>query len=224
MRKILGLMVCIFVMFSGNCFAMQFSQPVEIGRLGLLHGGGNGVFFNNASYNDGDIAYRKGKTIAYGKGLACFGNGADALYVHYDYYSEVGIFYFGGKDIANTVSDNFIIFDVFKINTDEGITIYPLYKVHGPEFDYFIVGRRADGRFVKYIDTRELTKRYFGWDGTSASPVTYHDLSTQGNALIMKYQRYGYKQLIEGTFYFKWDDNAQWFGVEQGTETVIRNW
>lgn len=228
MWKFLGMILCMCFLFSGNCFAMQFSQPVKIGGICVDQSSKQGVLIENASYNNGDyyIKAKKDNRSTYGKGMARFGNGEDALYVHYNYYTDFGKFYFGGKDKQNTIvpPNVLTIYDIFRINTDKKITIYPLRKFYSAESDYIIIGRRADGKFVKYIDTREITKRYFSWDGTGASSVTYHDLYTQGNTLIMKYQRYGYKQLIEGTFYFKWDDNAQWFGVEQGTETVIRSW
>ena len=54
----------------------------------------------------------------------------------------------------------FPCYDIYKMNTNENITIYILSKIYGPEFDYLIIGKRADGKFVKYIDTREITKRY----------------------------------------------------------------
>ncbi len=222
MRKILGLMMFVCLLFSGNCFAMQFSQPIEIGQIGTIQVGG-GISVKNAFYNNGSQYNRKNDPDRYGKGIAGFGEKDNALYVHYDYYNARDTFYFGDKNKNNTIKDNFLYFQLYKINTNEGITIYPLYKSYGPEFDYLIIGRRADGRFVKYIDTREITKRYFGWNGESASPVMYRNLSVQNDTLTMEYQRYGNKQRIQGKFYFKWDDKAQWFGIKQGSEKVVRS-
>ena len=222
MRKILGLMMFVCLLFSGNCFAMQFSQPIEIGQIGTIQVGG-GISVKNAFYNNGSQYNRKNDPDRYGKGIAGFGEKDNALYVHYDYYNARDTFYFGDKNKNNTIKDNFLYFQLYKINTNEGITIYPLYKSYGPEFDYLIIGRRADGRFVKYIDTREIAKRYFGWNGESASPVMYRNLSVQNDTLTMEYQRYGNKQRIQGKFYFKWDDKAQWFGIKQGSEKVVRS-
>ena len=222
MQKILGLMMFVCLLFSGNCFAMQFSQPVKIGGICLNQSTKQGISVENASYNNGDYytGVIKNNRSTYGKGIARFGNDEDALYVHYNYYTDLGKFYFGGKDKQNTiVPPNVItIYDIYRIRSNEGITIYPLYKFYGAEFDYFIIGRRADGRFVKYIDTEEITKRYFGWNGESASPVMYKNLSVQNDTLIMEYQRYSIDGIVKGKFYFKWDDKAQWFGVAQGNE------
>ena len=222
MRKILGLMMFICLLFSGNCFAMQFLQPIEIGAVGIMQSGGGGVSIDGANYNSGKFytKYRKDNTRGYEKGIARFGDGEDALYLHYSYR---GYLKFGGQDINNTIEDNILISTIYKIKSNEGITLYPIYKTYGPEFDYLIIGRRADGRFVKYIDTREITKRYFGWNGESASPVMYRNLSVKNDTLIIEYQRYGNKQRIQGKFYFKWDDKAQWFGIAQGKEEVVRS-
>ena len=224
MQKVFGLILCVCLLFSGNCFAMQFSQPIEIGGIGVMQAGGGGIYVDGADYNDGKFytKYRKDNTRGYEKGIAGFGNGKDSLYVHYKYNVYEG-FYFGGKDKNNTIKDDFPRYDIYKMNTNENITIYILSKIYGPEFDYLIIGKRADDKFVKYIDTREITKRYFGWNGESASPVMYRNLSVQNDTLTMEYQRYGNKQRIQGKFYFKWDDKAQWFGIAQGKEEVVRS-
>ena len=210
MRRFLGLMMFICLLFSGNCFAMQFSQPVEIGRISTVRGG---VTIVNATYNDGNYwrEFDKNNTKSYEKGMAGFGTENDMIYVHYDLYEG---FYFGGKDKNNTIEDSFPSYDIYKVNTNENIVIYPLVKIYGPEFDYLIIGRYADGRFVKYIDTREITKRYFGWNGNSVSPIVYLDIYTQGDTLILPY--YHLKNIkSKGKFHFKWDNKAQWFSVEQ---------
>ena len=98
------------------------------------------------------------------------------------------------------------------------VTIYILSKIYGPEFDYLIIGKRADGKFVKYIDTREITKRYFGWNMQGASTAMYKDLNVQGDTLVMKY--HDWKTATEGRFIFKWDDNAQWFSVDRTVDNV----
>ena len=219
MRNFFGLILCVCLLFSGNCFAMQFSQPVEIGGISVMQAGGGGVCVDEADYNDGKFytKYKKDNTRGYGEGIAGFGKGKDIIYVHYDYNVYEG-FYFGGKDKNNTIKDDFPCYDIYKINTNEGITIYPLYKSYGPEFDYLIIGKRADGKFVKYIDTREITKRYFGWNMHGASPTMYKDLSVQGDTLVMKY--HDWKTATEGRFIFKWDDNAQWFSVDRTVDNV----
>lgn len=137
MRKILGLMMFVCLLFSGNCFAMQFSQPVEIGRISTVRGG---VTIVNATYNDGNYwrEFDKNNTKSYEKGIAGFGTGNDMIYVHYNLYKG---FLFGGKDINNTIEDDFPCYEIYKINTNENIVIYPLVKIYGPEFDYLIIGK-----------------------------------------------------------------------------------
>ena len=221
MRKFWGLIMFVCLLFSGNCFAMQFSQPIEIGEAGIMQAGGGGVYIDGADYNSGKFytKYRKDNTRGYEKGIARFGNEQDALYIHYSYGKYLK---FGGQDINNTIEDNFPSHDIYKINTNENIVIYPLVKIYGPEFDYLIIGRRADGRFIKYIDTREITKRYFGWNKYGASPATYMDLTVQGDTLIMKYhyRNRANRTITEGRFIFKWDDNAQWFGIDKTVDNV----
>lgn len=213
MWKIWSLVLCICFLLSGNCFAMQFSQPIEIGQIGTILVGG-GVSVKSAFYNNGSQYNKKNDPDRYGKGIAGFGEKNNALYVRYDYYNERDIFYFGDKDKNNTIEDKFLHFKLYEINTNEGINIYLLYKSYGPEADYLIIGKKDDGRFIKYIDTKEITRRYFGWDGTGVSPIVYLDIYTQGNTLIVPYYHLRNNK-SRGEFRFKWDDKAQWFGVEQ---------
>ena len=223
MKKFFGLILGICFLFSGNCLAMQFSQPKEIGITGYQQAGGSGVMIKGATYNDGNY-YTKltpNNKKGYEKGIACYGNGKDALYVHYNFGKDD--LKFGGRDIENTIVNDYLIVQMYKITSNEQITLYPLYNTYGPELNYIIIGRRADGRFVKYIDTNEITRRYFGWNGEGVSPVIYRDLSTQGDTLIMEYRRrYSMNGIAKGNFYFKWDENAQWFSVAQGEEQIIR--
>ena len=109
MRRFLGLVICICLLFSGNCFAMQFSQPIEIGQIGTIQVGG-GISVKNAFYNNGSQYNRKNDPDRYGKGIAGFGEKDNALYVHYDYYNARDTFYFGDKNKNNTIKDNFLYF------------------------------------------------------------------------------------------------------------------
>lgn len=217
MQRVFGLILCVCLLFSGNCFAMQFSQPIEIGIAGYQQAGGGGVMIKGATYNNGNYYKRftKNNKKGYEKGVARYGNGEDALYVHYNFGKND--LRFGGKDINNTIVNDYLIIQMYKINSDEQITLYPLYNTYGPELNYIIIGRRADGKFVKYIDTNEITKRYFGWNGEGVSPVVYRNISTQGDTLIVEYKK---RNGIQGNFYFKWDDNAQWFSVDRTVDNV----
>ena len=199
---------------------MQFSQPVELGSLILDFGVYGGYIIKNATYNDGNYyrKYRKDNTSTYGKGLAQFGKGKDSLYIHYDveHYLKVG----------SKTTDNVVQIStegggtISQVNTNSGIIFYPIW--HGiVSSDCIIIGKRADGKFIKYIDTSEITKRYFGTN--SKLRVFYGDASFIKNQIIIPYtSQYLIQHLPmskfetkKGEFRFKWDEAAQWFSVEQ---------
>ena len=86
---------------------------------------------------------------------------------------------------------------------------------YGPEKDFTIIGRQKNGKFVKYINTVDITNRYFGCGKHGASPIVYTNLQSVGNTLVVSYATGGFPKKTIGEFRFKWDDKAQWFGVEQ---------
>ena len=206
------------MMVCGNAFAMQFEQPEEIGWFGISQAGkgGGGFVCKQASRNDGNFytKYRPNNKKSFEKGIAQFGDGTNALYVHYNVNDKKNKILVGGKNKENTISGAGITETVSKIQTDEGITLYALCSYYGSERDYLIAGYRKDAKFVKYIDTYAMTRNYFEWGKHGASPVLYTNLSCEGNTLIITYRRHGNRE-DEGEFRFKWDEAAQWFGVEQ---------
>lgn len=225
MKKILGILSALLMttVFQTSCYAIQFSQPQDVGEFGLLQSGvfGGGIGFTNATVKGSFFTkYNKNNNRSYGKGVARFGSGEDALYVHCDVYdtSLTSSTYVGSKDSRNSFAVSDVGQKISKIATDEGITIYPLFMEYGPESEWTIIGRQKDGKFVKYIDTREITKRYFGWNLMGASPVEYRKMEVRGNTIILYYLQHLQNRdwnKFDGEFRFKWDDKAQWFGVEQ---------
>lgn len=244
-KKILGLTV-VSLLLSVQCFAMIFSQPVKTGfGIKWLQAGG-GMMVENASANDGDYykRTRNGKTIIYdgsgkngsaryGKGIARFGNGNEALYAHYDAYNikHDQTIHFGGKDIKNTIPISSFIFaeEIYKISTNEGITFYMFHTRYDlPDESWWtLIGRRNDGSWVKYFDSDSVTEKYFGksaraghagvWSGQS---ICCDNFRVNGNMIAIEYSRY-YKGseprgnfIKEGEFLFTWDDAAQWFSIE----------
>lgn len=212
----------------GTVFAMSLSQPEKIGGIGVAQAGvgGGGIYVDNATANDGDYyrIYNKDNNHTFGKGTAMFGQGADALYIHYNAYQEKyrECVYCGGKSIDNTVQLRILIDTIYKINTDMGITLYPIRFYYGLESQWRIVGRRQDGKFVKYIDTEEITKRYFGDNVTNHNGelVSYRMIECYGDTIVAKYD-VGVKHHVGrgksgeyGELRFKWDEAAQWFSVE----------
>lgn len=221
MRKIFGLAIML-LMITSNCFAMNFSQPVEIGRLSCYQRGG-GFLIEQATFNNGTRYERsiKESLKSYGKGLAQFGSGVDALYVHYDfdgyYDGHTSFVKVGSKNIENTVRVNIFNSWIYRIPSNEGIKIYAILEGYGANRNFTIIGTKRDGTFVKYIDTLILTEKYFAVkiNGGGAYPIVYGDIKSNSDTIIISYTNSIKRgEIIKGEFRFKWDDDAQWFSVE----------
>jgi len=221
MKKFLGLLI-LLMMIASNCLAMTFSQPIEIGWIGIsqVSKGAGGFMFKNETYNNGSYytGYKKDNKDSYGKGNVQFGNGSDSLYVHYDAYKQnknrVNV---GSNNISNTVVLDVFNTWIYKISTDEGITFYAFREWYGPDSDWIIVGKKNDGVWVKYFYTNDVTKKYFAPSRHGASSANYGIPTCNGNTIIIRYGINGASgdKKPSGEFRFKWDDKAQWFGVEQ---------
>lgn len=228
MKNFFGLLV-MFMMIASNCFAMTFSQPVEVGSISVgLQSPMGGFFIKNASYNDGNYytKLKKDNKISYGKGIAVFGEGKDALYVHYDYDKNGGNFLsfqststkFGDKDVSNTV-DIAVGYSgtIHQIKSDSGITFYSIQ--YGYKYSsFYIIGKRQDGKWIKYIDSHNVEKMYYKGEvenflGYWEKPHYTNKVICNGDMITMPYDWLG-KEKIKGEFRFKWDTAAQWFSVE----------
>ena len=132
----IGCIIC-----SGTVFAMQFYQMEEVGYIGISQAGGGsgGIYVGNASANTGDYyrVYNKNNKFSFGKGVARFGNGEDALFINYNAYQENnrGVVYCGAENKANTVQMEILNDFIYKINTDSGITLYPIRFWYSYEAD-----------------------------------------------------------------------------------------
>lgn len=246
MNKIL-VVTLMLVMTASNCLAMTFSQPVKTGFSVWWLQGGGGISVQNATENNGNFYSReynnkkviydgsgKNGSVRYGNGIARYGNGIDAIYAHYNAYnvSKDGYIHFGDKDIKNTIPISAFIFgeEIFKIETDEGITFYMIHTSYDlpDETWWTLIGRRKDGVWVKYFDSDSVTEKYFGKSARAGTAGVWQGLSiccdnfrVKGNTIIIEYSRYhknvGQRGNLvkEGEFRFKWDESAQWFGIEQ---------
>ena len=122
----------------------------------------------------------------------------------------------GSENIQNTIPvASHINGPLYCIKSDGGIIFYMIhtgYDIHEDD-GYIIFGKCQDGRFVKYFDTNNLRENYFG-DYLS---IAWGDISFQGDIIKIVYEKrtsgYNYTQI--GEFRFKWDDKAQWFGIQQ---------
>ena len=216
-------------MVASNCFAMTFSQPVRIGYVGYTpQPTYKGLPIANATYNDGILQnekiskwYFRDQNIdpnsinvkTYVKGVA----GWDELYCEYDVSTGEGDLKFGGKQ------NYFLITDtsnkkISKIDTDKGLKIYVLYhnycysRLH-------ILGKQENGKWFLYVDSKKISDTYFGGnDGYKKDGGVFYDEPTcNGDTIIVVYRRWHWKgpSEPEGEFRFKWDDAAQWFGIEK---------
>ena len=196
MKNFFALLVMIMAMTS-TCFAMTFSQPVKLGSI-IEDPGAQTRYKISRATNDKD-------------GIAKFGNGEDAIYFHHNNTRN-----YGGKDLNNTFPfESAYGCDFTRIKTDSELTFY---MIHEWEYDftgekYILLGRRKDGTWVKYFDTRDLTKIYFDKPKNRNEAPGYAKWYCVGDTIVVEYTRGPSKK--EGEFRFKWDDAAQWFGVKQ---------
>lgn len=222
MKKFLGLLV-MMLMIASNCLAMTFSQPIKLGRFYTQIQRASGFHIEGASSNKGtryDEVAKYIKDYGWNKGLATFGEGIDALYIHYDYENDKmpkGT-RFGGKSISNTVGIG--VWHDGTITQIKGSNDRIFYSVR---FFYctshlHILGKNKDGKWVEYIDSKKISDRYFGGKDEYKLPdgVIYEEPSCQGDTIVVQYSRYkSFRKPMEGEFRFKWNEAAQWFGVEQ---------
>lgn len=229
MKRFLSSLVILF-MIASDGLAMTFSQPIEIGKVDVpLQRGGWGLNIEGAVQNSGNY-YRKfiKDSTGYDRGVAQFGNGADALYFHYDYgtvfdsknpLNPEKYFRLGSKDISNTIGITLGHFGkILKIKTDQFATFYSI------RFSYctshlHIIGKDKNGKWIRYIDSKKINDKYFnGKDAYKEDGgVIYDQPICRDDSIVVVYRRWHWKGMseAEGEFRFKWDDKAQWFSVEQ---------
>ena len=222
MKKFLGLLA-ILMMISSSCLAMTFSQHVKLGSIVFINA--PGFSFHDVTSNNGTKIESRRAGNYFSQGVARFGDGNDALFFHYKQvtrekrYNDM-ITAFGSENIRNTVNITIKMPRIHKINSDNGIIFYLIEDGNdlAEEDRYTLIGKKKDGTFIEYFDTDKIRKRYFGqqWQG-----IWFKSLKANENTIIINYQRnldgrvMGRTADENGEFRFKWDEKAQWFGVEQ---------
>ena len=227
MKRVLGLLFCVTIV-AADCMAMTFSEPREMG--GWYEHAAGGIVFQNESSNKGDIytGHKRDKgTLSYKKGVACFGNANDAVYIHYDvdydYGKRTENFHFGGQSRENTIPFDVMVWGkiyFFGKNQDTRFYLLGLYGSDIFGTHHIVVGRKKNGTFVKYFDTKEIAQAYCGaWSKSNKNRPYFDRCEVNGDTISFPYTIYGRTQGFSknavGEFCFKWDDKAQWFGVEQ---------
>ncbi len=202
------------VVLSNICFSMTLSQPVKLGEVFNTPSGG--FIFRGESANDGksytNHRWSK-KEKVYEKGVAIFGCGENALYVHYDDNKEYNVM-FGSKNVENTYNINRHMieeqYNIDLIKTDTRLLLYILTNYTPGGQNYTIIGRREDGVIVKYFSTNDIK----GWYFQNPKYVHFSEIHTSGDIIVISYKYFYPKNEYNGELRFKWDGKAQWFGVE----------
>ena len=187
------------------CFAMRFSQPVEIGSSsynGDMGGGHYIVGFNQIKAKKYYNPYKKTST-GYESGYATFDGGNLYLHIESPHKRELKI---GASDKKNTVSAS--IGHIYKISTDQGITLYFLTgDAEGAGFT--LIGKREDGRFVKYVDGGAIYYKYY-----SNLCAYFPSCEVVSDGIIVHYNM-PYRDREDLVIKLRWDAAAKWFSYER---------
>lgn len=213
---VLMLATVLVISAAASCFAMQFSQPVKIGASSCNHNMGGGHYIEGATKINASQYYNTSKKryTGYDKGYATFDGGN--LYIHYD-GATVGKVRVGASDKSNTIQTT--CGPIYRINTDRGITLY-LLPGEDEGIAFTLIGKREDGRYVKYVDGDAIYRTYYN--------QYYSFLNTfevKGDSIIV---RYGISDAInnipELIVKLKWDEAAKWFSYERIDSTQKQNY
>ena len=218
MKKIFGILTALII-FSSNCLAMTFSQPIKIGEISYNAGPNGGVEIIGATNIKNYSTVQNPRF--YGKGIARFGNSL-YLYFNDEYFRQHFTRYrteltkkvsrFGGQDIKNSVA----IFtlegktDIYQVKNDGGIELYLAKTETGAGGTIQVFGTTKEGKWVKYFDVSDVRKSF----GIPRS--NYIDnFFVADDEIILQIAPGRREQSCE--IRYKWDDKAKWFGVEQKT-------
>lgn len=230
MNKIILIMSAVMtLLFTGVCSAMTISQPTHIGTVVGVNIGGFRFKDELSNFSQGPLNRKKAHT----KGIATFGTNAQKLYLHYQTYNYDNnrsnqISRYGSSSPDNAIQIETMYNTISMMTTDSDITLYAIrtdYDLPGEE-DYTLIGERQDGRFVKYLSTDSILQQYYGskYIGNEYGPdipfvYLVKNITATNDTVIFYYYRFDFKKRNEqavpvGEIRCKWDENAQWFAVE----------
>lgn len=209
--------------FSSNCFAMTFSQPVKIGEVSYNGSPTGGVEIVGATSIKNYSTAKNSRF--YGKGIALFGN---SLYFYFndEYFRQNFNSYgtsldkkvsrFGGTDVKNSVA----IFtlegktDIYQIKNDGGIELYLAQTETGGGGTIQVFGTTKEGKWVKYFDVSDARKTFGIPRGSYVDEFFVVD-----DEII--FQIAPGRRQQDGELRYKWDEKNKWFGVENKTCTDL---
>lgn len=210
--------------------AMTFLQLEKVGEIGFpVQAPYHGLIVRGETTNSGkpymepqrDLEQKsiKEPIKTYVKGTAIFGDGIGALYCKYDFHSQnpnQSICFGGQNDYVVSLDSTYK--ELYRLNNDSQLMMYAIYHDYCVT-DLRILGMQKSGKWVSYIDSKRISDIYFGGKDSYKEDggVMYDRPICQGDTIVVTYYRWHWEgnSAKEGEFRFKWDDKAQWFGIEQ---------
>lgn len=126
---------------------------------------------------------------------------------------------FGGADVKNSVP--IFVFEggteIYQIKNDSGMELYLTKSGTGSGDGFEVFGTTKEGKWVKYFDTGDAVKN-FG----IPRDEWFSGFFTFGDTIIIQY--YPQHSRNNGELRYKWDDKAQWFGVENKTNAELHEY
>ena len=186
---------------------MTFYKSVKLGDVG--QSGPYGININGATTIKATSEKNLGKTKTYMKGTAIFGK---SLNFYFDFQNDVSKF---GNNESNAISIYALEggTDIYQFQNDKNIEMYIFVTETGGGGSTKVVGQK-EGKFFIYFDTYEVLSNYYG--RSRDVYLSHHKL--QGDTIIFDIQSYNsnlQKMAKVGELRFKWDEKANWFGVEK---------
>ena len=120
-------------------------------------------------------------------------------------------------------------FTIFQIKNNHSTNFYLLCTNEAMDsaVNWICIGKKDD-KWIKYFETNDIRKKYFGdknvrrvsfSDGSSyeasGENSIYARAYCKNDTIVIEYRLYEKNITKKGEFRFKWDEAAQWFGVEQ---------
>ena len=211
--------------FQATCSAMQFQQPVFLGTIcGIYAGGPHPAHL-----------WKISKEVSVKKNVMIMGQGKTALYFKYKdtAYSNDKYKY---RNITDIVSGSGNVFprdipderanyhftpnhSIYQVNGENGIVAYIDIGMAGGADDadsLTIRGLWKDGKAVTFVNTNSTNQYKNRGEGFffDRGKITVKS-DTICVPFVLKKGDFNNQLVSKGEFRFKWDDKAQWFGVEQ---------
>ena len=221
MKKFLSAMTAT-LLISNSALAMQFTQPVKIGQIGFpVQAPYSGFIITGTTENTGTPHIEEGHFLNDGTPLKTYAKGVaswDKLFCDYDFESDdfLHSLQFGGKN-NYVLSSDMSFKDIFKIDSDENLTLYVFYHNYCTTH-LNIIGLNG-GAWQNYIDSKNISETYFdGNDGYKLDGSVIYDKPTcEFDRIVIPYRRWHWEEesATEGVIVLTWDAAAQWFKIDK---------